>query len=354
MPGDRREEHRRGGPRQRADARPRAACSPADLQVLREQEDRAEHAERERQALPLATANAADAEQPQRDERVRRVRGSRRRNAPSSSSAGGDQRADHAGGASSRRRCRGRSPRRARGRRRRRAASAEQVERLAAAVRLGQRAEHAAGWRRAATGTLIQKIACQRDARRRRRRRSPGRARRRGRRRRPRSRSPSRGGRRGTAAASRVSDSGMIAAAPAPWTARAAMSTSALVASADAIEASANTAMPATNTRRRPHRSPSVAAAIMSVAKRERVGVDHPLQLLERGARARSAGRAARVVMTRLSSVAMNIGSGGGDQRDRGARRRAADGTVRRATGTVGRCRHRDGHGSSLLALIDY
>ena len=71
----------------------------------------------------------------------------------------------------------------------------------------------------------------------------------------------------GTAPASRVRDSGMIAAAPAPCTARAAMSISALVARADAMEASANTTMPATNTRRRPHRSPRVAAAIIRVAK---------------------------------------------------------------------------------------
>lgn len=59
----------------------------------------------------------------------------------------------------------------------------------------------------------------------------------------------------------------MTAAAPTPWTARAAMSISGLVERADAIDAAVNTAMPQRNTRRRPSRSPSVDSDNMSVAK---------------------------------------------------------------------------------------
>ncbi len=67
----------------------------------------------------------------------------------------------------------------------------------------------------------------------------------------------------GTAEASRVSDSGMIAAAPRPWTARAAISASEEVLSAEAIEARVKTvssgdhhptpAEPVTERRRREH-----------------------------------------------------------------------------------------------------
>jgi hypothetical protein len=71
----------------------------------------------------------------------------------------------------------------------------------------------------------------------------------------------------GTAEASRLSDSGMIAAAPRPCTARAAISASALVLSAAAIEASVKSTTPPSITRRRPSRSPSVAAGSMNVAK---------------------------------------------------------------------------------------
>ena len=71
----------------------------------------------------------------------------------------------------------------------------------------------------------------------------------------------------GTAAASRVSESGMIAAAPRPWTARAAISASEVVLSAEAIEASVKTVTPASIIRRRPSRSPRVAAGSMKVAK---------------------------------------------------------------------------------------
>ena len=58
----------------------------------------------------------------------------------------------------------------------------------------------------------------------------------------------------------------MIAAAPRPWTARAAISASEEVLSAEAIEASVKTVMPASIIRRRPSRSPSVAAGSMNVA----------------------------------------------------------------------------------------
>ncbi len=71
----------------------------------------------------------------------------------------------------------------------------------------------------------------------------------------------------GTLLASRVRLSGMIAAAPSPWTARAAISASELVLSALAMLARVNTASPAIITRRRPSRSPSVAAGSMKVAK---------------------------------------------------------------------------------------
>ena len=70
----------------------------------------------------------------------------------------------------------------------------------------------------------------------------------------------------GTAAASRVSDSGITAAAPRPWKARAAISASEEVLSAEAIEATVNSVMPPSITRRRPSRSPRVAAGSMKVA----------------------------------------------------------------------------------------
>jgi hypothetical protein len=71
----------------------------------------------------------------------------------------------------------------------------------------------------------------------------------------------------GTADASRVRESGMIAAAPRPWTARAAIRASEEVLSAEAIDARVKTAMPTSIIRRRPSRSPSVAAGSMKVAK---------------------------------------------------------------------------------------
>lgn len=112
----------------------------------------------------------------------------------------------------------------------------------------------------------------------------------------------------GTAAARSVRDSGMTAAAPTPWSVRAAISCSGDPARADATEASANSAIPPTNTRRRPSRSPSVAAAIMSDANESVYALTiHCSSCSEASSSVRSTGRA--VVMTRLSSVAMNMGS---------------------------------------------
>ena len=71
----------------------------------------------------------------------------------------------------------------------------------------------------------------------------------------------------GTAAASRVSDSGMTAAAPRPWTARAVISAPEERLRAEAIDATVKRVRPPSITRRRPQRSPSVAAGSMNVAK---------------------------------------------------------------------------------------
>ena len=71
----------------------------------------------------------------------------------------------------------------------------------------------------------------------------------------------------GNAAESRAKPSGRTSAAPAPWIARAAISTPTLGASAQAAEASANRTRPAAYMRRRPSRSPSAAAVIISTAK---------------------------------------------------------------------------------------
>jgi hypothetical protein len=71
----------------------------------------------------------------------------------------------------------------------------------------------------------------------------------------------------GTEALSRVSDSGMIMAPPAPWMARASTSTEMLGAMAASADAAVNTAMPRTKMRRRPKRSPMAAADISSTAK---------------------------------------------------------------------------------------
>ena len=71
----------------------------------------------------------------------------------------------------------------------------------------------------------------------------------------------------GNAAFSRASAIGMMAAAPAPWTARAAISTPTLGASAHTADAAANRASPAAKTRRRPSMSPSAAPVSSSTAK---------------------------------------------------------------------------------------
>jgi hypothetical protein len=70
----------------------------------------------------------------------------------------------------------------------------------------------------------------------------------------------------GNAAVSKVSDSGMIAAAPMPWTARAASSKPTVGASAHPAEAALNTASPAMNIWRRPSRSPRAAAVMIPAA----------------------------------------------------------------------------------------
>jgi hypothetical protein len=71
----------------------------------------------------------------------------------------------------------------------------------------------------------------------------------------------------GNASLNSASASGMIIAAPAPWTARAAMREPASGAMAHAAEAAANRPRPAANRRLRPKRSPSAAAVIISTAK---------------------------------------------------------------------------------------
>ena len=59
----------------------------------------------------------------------------------------------------------------------------------------------------------------------------------------------------------------MSIAAPAPWTARAAISQPMPGASAEPADATVNSAIPATNSRRRPNLSPSAAAVISSTAR---------------------------------------------------------------------------------------
>jgi len=70
----------------------------------------------------------------------------------------------------------------------------------------------------------------------------------------------------GKAALSRASASGMIIAAPAPCTARAAISAPTPGASAHAADAAANTPRPTAKTRRQPRRSPTAAAVISRTA----------------------------------------------------------------------------------------
>ncbi len=72
---------------------------------------------------------------------------------------------------------------------------------------------------------------------------------------------------RGNATLSSAIASGITSAAPAPWTARAAISQPMVGASAHAADAAVNSPRPATNIRRRPKRSPSAAPVISSTAK---------------------------------------------------------------------------------------
>src|SRR3954453_10019260 len=64
-----------------------------------------------------------------------------------------------------------------------------------------------------------------------------------------------------------ASDSGIMAAPPMPWTARAAISTPAESASAHAAEAVPKSARPASSTRLRPRRSPRLPIGIISAPR---------------------------------------------------------------------------------------
>ena len=109
----------------------------------------------------------------------------------------------------------------------------------------------------------------------------------------------------GNASLSSVSVSGATMAAPAPWTARAAISAPVLGASAAAAEATVNTPRPRTNMRRRPKRSPKAAPVISSTAKASVYALTvHSSASIEAPSSARIDGRA--VLTTRLSSVTMN------------------------------------------------
>ena len=110
-----------------------------------------------------------------------------------------------------------------------------------------------------------------------------------------------------TLPASRVSESGIRAAAPTPCTARARMSIHGSVASALAAEASVKIVMPARNTVRRPKRSPRATAMSMKAAKlRVYALTTHCSSSMEAPRSLEITGSA--LVTTRLSSVAMNIG----------------------------------------------
>lgn len=71
----------------------------------------------------------------------------------------------------------------------------------------------------------------------------------------------------GTAAVSRVSVSGIMIAAPTPWTARKAISSLIPGERAAAAEAPVKTASPVRKSRRRPNLSPRDAPSISSTAK---------------------------------------------------------------------------------------
>ena len=72
---------------------------------------------------------------------------------------------------------------------------------------------------------------------------------------------------------------GTSSAAPTPCTARAAISARRSGAAPHAAEASANSATPARNTFRRPHRSPSAPPTSTSDGEQQRIRLDDPLQL---------------------------------------------------------------------------
>ena len=108
----------------------------------------------------------------------------------------------------------------------------------------------------------------------------------------------------GNASESSVSVSGMTAAAPAPWTARAAISTPVVGASAAAAEATVKTPSPIANMRRRPKRSPRAAPVSSSTAKDSVYALTvHSSDWIVAPRSSRMLGSA--VVTTRLSSTTM-------------------------------------------------
>ena len=112
----------------------------------------------------------------------------------------------------------------------------------------------------------------------------------------------------GTLPASSVSESGRMAAAPKPCRARAAMSWPGSVARAASAELSVKTMMPMRNRVRRPKRSPSATAMRIVLANASVYAfMNHCSSSTDAPNSACSTGRA--LVMTRLSRVAMNIGS---------------------------------------------
>ena len=112
----------------------------------------------------------------------------------------------------------------------------------------------------------------------------------------------------GTEPASRVSESGMIAAAPNPCSARAVMSWPGSVARAANAELSVKTTMPMRNSVRRPNRSPRATAMRIVLANaRVYAFMNHCSSSTDAPNSSCSTGRA--FVITRLSRVAMNIGS---------------------------------------------
>ena len=203
-----------------------------------------------------------------------------------------------------------------------------QVEALARAEGLVQSEAARARWPRCRSGTLIQKIACQAS---------------------PSVIAPPTSGpmamarppmpphapratarRSGATEADRiVRVSGRTMAPPTPWMARAMMRASDVVLSAAAVEPAVKMARPTMNIRRRPKRSPSAAPVQEQDGEREGVGVDDPLELLERCAKVeaddRQGGRHDEVV------------EADHEQGDRGDGERPGGGAA-------------TGHGSSLLS----